>query len=56
MKKFMIRVPRWPGSSELCWRTVEAENCDEAVRIGEKEYCRVVDIFSLSECEVEKDD
>lgn len=56
MPRFAIRVPQWPGSSVLCWKTVEAENCDEAERIGKVMYCMVTEIVSLNRCEVEKDD
>lgn len=50
MPRFAIRVPQWPGSSVLCWKNVEAENCDDAERIGKVMYGRVVEIASVGKC------
>lgn len=56
MKTFGVMVPRWPGSSELRLKYVEAESCDDADRIGTLLYGKVVMIMSMSKREVYSDE
>ena len=55
MPKFYALVPLWPGSANMSYQEIYAENCDKAWEIAKTRYRGVTEIVRAKDCDMCKE-